>query len=371
MRISPPRAVLIFLLFTLPTLAQSGAVIPQGGAGHAQSASCVILKRMGPADQVTSHLYSFGIRGKQFQYVEGKLPDGFPFHGRLTDHDVRNMQGRGAEVIVLNQDFTAEDLKQARADCREETGKTPNQANAKSPELQPQNAANLSATNVNATAIAQLDMTSNPSGAEIELDGNFAGNTPSTVGVAAGDHTLKITKNGFKTWEKKIRSSSGTGRVVAELEPNPVAPVAAPAALPPAANALVSEAPHPVVVPSPVRPESEPVIASTPTSSSAPQLRPAVLSSASVVPSATSASSNHADASGSQSSEDGTVSVTSTPDGADIFVDSVGKGHAPSLLKLKPGKHRIQLVATGYKDWIGEIEVKANSIVNVTGKLEQ
>src|SRR5579863_8945210 len=67
--------------------AQSGYVIPQGGAGHANQASCVILKRMGPADQVTSHLYSFGIRGKQFQYVEGKLPVGFPFHGRMTDHD--------------------------------------------------------------------------------------------------------------------------------------------------------------------------------------------------------------------------------------------------------------------------------------------
>ena len=33
--------------------------------------TCVILKRMGPADQITSHLYAFGLRGKQFQYVEG------------------------------------------------------------------------------------------------------------------------------------------------------------------------------------------------------------------------------------------------------------------------------------------------------------
>ena len=68
----------------------------------------MILKRMDPADQVTSRLYSFGIRGKQFQYVEGKLPNGFPFHGRLTDHDVRNLQGRGTEVVVLNQDYTSD-----------------------------------------------------------------------------------------------------------------------------------------------------------------------------------------------------------------------------------------------------------------------
>ena len=66
------------LLFSAQSFCQSGAVIPQGGAGHAAKASCVILKRMGPADEITSHLYSFGFRGKQFQYVEGKLPEGFP-----------------------------------------------------------------------------------------------------------------------------------------------------------------------------------------------------------------------------------------------------------------------------------------------------
>jgi hypothetical protein len=116
---------LSFALLSISCGAQSGAVIPQAGVGHAVQASCVILKRMGPADQITNHLYSFGIRGKQFQYVEGKLPEGFPFHGRLTDHDVRNLQGRGAEVVVLNPSFTSEDLKQARVDCRGETSKTP------------------------------------------------------------------------------------------------------------------------------------------------------------------------------------------------------------------------------------------------------
>lgn len=70
------------LLFGAAAFAQSGAVIAQGDAGHAAKASCVILKRMGPPDQVTSRMYSFGIRGKQFQYVEGKLPEDFPFHGR-------------------------------------------------------------------------------------------------------------------------------------------------------------------------------------------------------------------------------------------------------------------------------------------------
>ena len=78
---------------------------------------------MGRVDQVTSDLYSFGIRGKQFRYIEGKLPEGFPSHGRMTDDDVRNLQDRGAKVIVLESHYTSGDLKQARADCLGEAAK--------------------------------------------------------------------------------------------------------------------------------------------------------------------------------------------------------------------------------------------------------
>src|SRR5208337_1319091 len=126
------KALSLFLFVSaLMADAQSGAVIPQEGAGHADQASCVILKRMGPADQVTSHLYSFGIRAKQFQYIEGKYPEGFPFHGRMTDHDIRDLQARGAEVIILESHYTSEDLLRARQDCVAQSGKTPNQPDGK------------------------------------------------------------------------------------------------------------------------------------------------------------------------------------------------------------------------------------------------
>jgi PEGA domain len=41
------------------------------------------------------------------------------------------------------------------------------------------------------------------------------------------------------------------------------------------------------------------------------------------------------------------------------------------LLKLKPGKHRVQLVLKDYKDWLSDVEVKTGSIVNVTATLEK
>jgi PEGA domain len=224
--------LLFSALLAQQLLGQSGAVIPQGGAGHADKASCVLLKRMGPADQVTSRLYSFGIRGKQFQYIEGKLPEGFPFHGRLTDHDVRNLQGRGAEVIVLSQNYTADELKQARTDCQGITGNTPLQDNGKThatdaaarttpdAKLVPAGATTTVAPGPPPAAPqpAQLQVSSTPDGADIEIDGGFVGNTPSSVGLAAGQHQVSVKKTGFKPWERKITVSSGQVNLNAVLE---------------------------------------------------------------------------------------------------------------------------------------------------------
>jgi len=236
------------LMLVPPCFSQSGAVIPEHGAGHAEQPSCVILKRMGPADQITSHLYSFGIRGKQFQYVEGKLPDGFPFHGRLTDHDVRNLQARNTEVIVLNQNYSPEELSQARADCRGETGKSPNQAEVKTtstttpanpfaaattqpPASAPTPASAAApastaspastpapASTASTSYTAKLSIASNPSAADIEVDGSFVGNTPSEIQLSAGDHLLKVTKPGFKPWERKFKATGGTVNINAQLE---------------------------------------------------------------------------------------------------------------------------------------------------------
>lgn len=80
--------------------------------------TCVILKRMGPADQITSHLYAFGLRGKQFQYVEGDLPKGVKFHGRLTDHDVRAVHDHAGKVLILEPKYSVADLEEARKGCR-------------------------------------------------------------------------------------------------------------------------------------------------------------------------------------------------------------------------------------------------------------
>jgi len=70
---------------------------------------------------------------------------------------------------------------------------------------------------VTVAAEAQLEITSTPSGADIEVDGKFVGDTPSSISVAPGDHDIAIKKMGFATWERKTTVSAGHVNIAAEL----------------------------------------------------------------------------------------------------------------------------------------------------------
>jgi len=66
--------------------------------------------------------------------------------------------------------------------------------------------------------MTRVTVTSAPDGADIAVDGSFVGNAPSTVNLTEGDHTITVTRNGFKTWERKIKAMGGMVRLNAELE---------------------------------------------------------------------------------------------------------------------------------------------------------
>jgi len=58
-----------------------------------------------------------------------------------------------------------------------------------------------------------------PPGADIEIDGAFVGNTPSTISVAAGGRQISMKKKGFVTWTKTLNVTGGSIHLNAELEP--------------------------------------------------------------------------------------------------------------------------------------------------------
>jgi hypothetical protein len=63
-----------------------------------------------------------------------------------------------------------------------------------------------------------------PLGADIEIDGSFVGNTPSTVTVAPGSHDITVKKKGFADWTKKMNVTGGSIHLNAELEASPANP---------------------------------------------------------------------------------------------------------------------------------------------------
>ena len=66
----------------------------------------------------------------------------------------------------------------------------------------------------------------------------------------------------------------------------------------------------------------------------------------------------------------GTVSVSSEPDGAEIFVDDKFLGNAPAMLKLTAGPHNILLKFPGHADWRRTLEVLKSSKTSLKAALD-
>ncbi|HEX8712678.1 MAG TPA: PEGA domain-containing protein, partial [Terracidiphilus sp.] len=70
-----------------------------------------------------------------------------------------------------------------------------------------------------AAAAAMLTISTNPPGADIEIDGAFVGNAPSTISVGPGSHLVSVRKNGYLIWSKVLSVTGGNIHLNAELEP--------------------------------------------------------------------------------------------------------------------------------------------------------
>jgi len=167
-----------------------------------------------------------------------------------------------------------------------------------------------SPSNAASQSDAGVEVSSAPSGADVELDGNFVGNTPSTIGVSQGDHTITVKKNGYKLWEKKIKVTSGNVKISAELEAGSNGN---------SAGAIETTIPEP----------------------------------------------------GESNQQTEAVSFASDPNGAEIYVDNSLVGKAPITLNLKLGHHYVRMFEMDYKNWSQQITVVDGSELKVAAKLEK
>jgi len=71
---------------------------------------------------------------------------------------------------------------------------------------------------------ASLVIDSTPAGADVEIDGAFVGNTPSTLTVTPGSHQIAVKKKGFTDWSKTLNVTGGTVHLNADLDQEPAKP---------------------------------------------------------------------------------------------------------------------------------------------------
>ncbi len=63
-----------------------------------------------------------------------------------------------------------------------------------------------------------LNISSCPAGADIEVDGAFVGNTPSSVLIPPGEHSIKMSKRGYGGWHRDLTARRGVITIAARLQ---------------------------------------------------------------------------------------------------------------------------------------------------------
>ncbi len=70
-------------------------------------------------------------------------------------------------------------------------------------------------------AMVSVNVESTVPGADIEVDGNFVGSTPSTVSITPAQHTIVVKKKGYTDWTRSMNVSGSAIHLSADLEAKP------------------------------------------------------------------------------------------------------------------------------------------------------
>jgi hypothetical protein len=130
--------------------------------------------------------------------------------GKFTTGQVVEYRADGERLYVRhdnNQEWSCQILGKAKSEDAK-----PDAENAKPDASAP-------AVPAAAASTAKLSITSVPDGADIEIDGNFSGNTPSDLEVPEGEHAITVKKSGYKDWQRKMKVAAGSNvHLNAEME---------------------------------------------------------------------------------------------------------------------------------------------------------
>lgn len=69
------------------------------------------------------------------------------------------------------------------------------------------------------TGRGAVNVSSNPAGADVSVDGDFVGNSPASLKLAPGKHSITVKMSGYKDWSREITVQAGSEvQLTANLE---------------------------------------------------------------------------------------------------------------------------------------------------------
>jgi hypothetical protein len=188
-----------------------------------------------------------------------------------------------------------------------------------------------------------ISVWSDPPGAKVFLNGQFKGTTGSVPLIIDGvevtypfsdtakSHQVTLTRAGYQDYTTLITLTAG--------ETTSVGAMLTPIALP---SFIVPTTGIPTTIPTMV-----PTTVPTRTPTTVPTISPTGL-----VP---------------QSDKTGTVSVSSTPTGARVYLDGVDRGTTPvTITGVSPGVHLIRVTKSGYEDYSTGVFVRSGQTATVS-----
>ncbi len=204
-----------------------------------------------------------------------------------------------------------------------------------------------------------ISVSSYPSGANVYLDGTYKGTTPLTIpDLSIGSYVIKITKSGYNDIFKKATVSSGetatisaslntlTGSIYANSEPK-------------GAKIYLDEN---------YKGQTPQTILNVPIGEHT--LKFSKNGYEEISRTITVASDQTTTFSESLTGETGSISVSSNPSGAKVYVDGSYKGLTPKTISDVPvGKHVIVLSKSGYETASSEITVSSGQTKSLSGYL--
>lgn len=95
----------------------------------------------------------------------------------------------------------------------------PTQTDKQTPDEQKAASDQAATSPVASTDLCVVEVKSVPEAADVEIDGRFVGNTPTTLKLPPGDYEVVVKKAGYGEWKRVVRAIAGSElNLVAELE---------------------------------------------------------------------------------------------------------------------------------------------------------